>query len=67
MERIPEAGHNGGHVMSDVVARIEAALQRSEAAVERLGQRNRLLRTAARDAVAGLDRVIRAERLKRNG
>jgi hypothetical protein len=44
--------------MSDVLARIESALQRSEAAAERLGQRHRGLRNAARDTLAGLDRLL---------
>jgi hypothetical protein len=53
--------------MSDVIARIESALERAETAVERLGKRNKLLRSAARDAVAGLDQLIRAERQKVDG
>jgi hypothetical protein len=46
--------------MSDVLARIESALQRSEAAAERLGQRHRGLRSAARDTLAGLDALLQA-------
>lgn len=53
--------------MSDVLARIESALQRSEAAAARLGHRHRGLRVAARDTLAGLDRLIQTERRKSNG
>lgn len=52
--------HSGVSDMSDVLARIESALQRSEAAAERLGQRHRGLRNAARDTLAGLDRLLQA-------
>jgi hypothetical protein len=53
--------HSGVSDMSDVLARIESALQRSEAAADRLGQRHRGLRNAARDTLAGLDRLIQAK------
>ena len=52
--------HTGVTNMSDVLARIEAALQRSEIAAERLGQRHRGLRNAARDTLAGMDRLLQA-------
>ncbi|MFN7398149.1 MAG: hypothetical protein ACK5SX_03580 [Sandaracinobacter sp.] len=53
--------------MSDVLARIESALQRSEAAAERLGQRHKGLRSAARDTLAGLDRLLQADRRRADG
>jgi hypothetical protein len=53
--------------MSDVFARIESALQRSEAAAEKLGQRHRGLRQAARDTLAGLDRMIDTQRRRADG
>lgn len=56
-----------GQEMADVLARIESALQRSEAAAERLRQRQRGLRSAARDTLHGLDRLIEAERSRANG
>lgn len=52
--------HSGVSDMSDVLARIESALQRAEAASERLGRRHRGLRNAARDTLAGLDRLLQA-------
>lgn len=53
--------------MSDVLARIEAALVRSEIAAARLGRRHRGLRIAARDTLAGLDRLIQTQGRKSNG
>jgi hypothetical protein len=47
--------------MSDVLARIESALRRSEAAAERLGQRHRGLRNAAKDTLVGIDRLLQAD------
>jgi hypothetical protein len=52
---------------SELLARIEAALHRSEAAAERLGQRHRGLRSVALDTVGTLDRLIEAEKQKANG
>lgn len=57
----------GGQEMSDLLARIESALQRAELAAERLRQRNRGLRNAARDTLTGLDRLIESERKRANG
>lgn len=59
--------HTGVSDMSDVLARIESALQRSEAAAERLGQRQKGLRSAARDTLAGLDRLLQADRRRADG
>jgi len=59
--------HTGVSDMSDVLARIESALQRSEAAAERLGQRHKGLRSAARDTLAGLDRLLQADRRRADG
>ncbi|MBS3960476.1 MAG: hypothetical protein KGZ61_01385 [Sandarakinorhabdus sp.] len=50
--------------MIDLLARIEAALARSEAAAEKLTRRHRALRDAANDALADLDRVIEAGKRK---
>lgn len=52
--------HSGVSEMSEVLARIESALQRAEAAADRLGRRHRGLRSAARDTLAGLDRLLQA-------
>ena len=57
----------GGQEMSDLLARIESALHRAELAAERLRQRNRGLRNAARDTLTGLDRLIENERKRANG
>ena len=57
----------GGQNMTDVLARIESALQRSEAAAERLRQRHRGLRSAARETITGIDRLIEVERARSNG
>lgn len=46
--------------MIDLLARIEAALVRSEAAAEKLTRRHRALRAAANDTLADLDRAIEA-------
>lgn len=61
------AGTKGVSDMSDVVARIEAALQRAEAAAERLDRRQLRLTLVARSTLAGLDRLIEAERLNAHG
>lgn len=53
--------------IGDVLARIETALARSEAAAERLGQRHKGLRSAARDTLAGLDRLLLAGSQQTNG
>jgi hypothetical protein len=53
--------------MSELLTRIEAALQRAEAAAERLGRRHAGLRIAARDTVANLDRLIESEKRSANG
>lgn len=52
--------HSGVSDMGDVLARIDSALQRAEAASERLGRRHRGLRIAARDTLAGLDRLLQS-------
>lgn len=52
--------HTGVSDMGDVLARIESALQRSEAAADRLSRRHRGLRNAARDTLAGIDRLLQA-------
>lgn len=63
--------HSGVSEMSDVLARIESALQRAEAAADRLSRRHRGLRIAARDTLAGLDRLLhagnRAEGVRHDG
>lgn len=59
--------HTGVSEMSDVLARIESALRRAEAAAERLGQRHRGLRSAARDTLAGLDRLLQAQGRRSDG
>ncbi|MGL6043335.1 MAG: hypothetical protein ACRC1J_05375 [Sandaracinobacteroides sp.] len=53
--------------MSDLLARIETALQRAEAAADRLGRRHTGLKIAARDTVANLDRLIESEKRSANG
>jgi hypothetical protein len=53
--------------MSDVLARIDSALQRAEFAAERLGQRHKGLRNAARDTLAGIDRLLQADGRRSNG
>lgn len=60
-------GSGFGPEMGDMLVRIESALQRAESAAERIGQRHKGLRLAARDTLAGLDRLIQAERRKSNG
>ncbi len=57
----------GDMQMTDLLARIEAALQRGEAAAERLDKRHRGLRAVAQETVAGLDRLIEAERQRSHG
>jgi hypothetical protein len=57
----------GDTAMTDLLARIEAALQRGEAAAERLDRRHRGLRAVAQETVAGLDRLIEAERRRTHG
>lgn len=59
--------HSGVSEMSEVLARIESALGRAEAAAERLGQRHRGLRSAARDTLAGLDRLLQAQGRRSDG
>lgn len=44
--------------LTDGLARAQAALARAEAAAARLEARHRALRSAARDTVAGLDRLL---------
>jgi|GEM_PF-3345365 hypothetical protein len=46
----------------DLIARIEAALARGEAAAARLERRHAILRQAARETLDGLDRLIEVER-----
>lgn len=53
--------------MTDLLTRIEAALQRGEAAADRLDRRHRGLRAVAQQTIAGLDRLIEAERQRNNG
>jgi hypothetical protein len=53
--------------MTDVLARIESALQRSEAAAARLDRRLSGLRSAASDTISGLDRLIQSEKRKSHG
>ena len=57
----------GGQDMTDVLARIESALRRSEAAAERLRQRHRGLRNAASETLSSLDRLIESERMRSHG
>ncbi len=59
--------HTGVSEMSDVLARIDSALQRAEFAAERLGQRHKGLRSAASDTLAGIDRLLQADRRRFNG
>lgn len=53
--------------MTDLLARIDAALRRGEAAAERLERRHRTLRHAAQETVEGLDRLIEVEKRRANG
>lgn len=53
--------------MIDLLARIEAALRRSEAAADQLAQRHRKLRTAANDTLSDLERLIEAEKRRADG
>jgi hypothetical protein len=53
--------------MTDVLARIEAALKRGEAAAERLDRRHSHLKKAAESTLSGLDRLIESERRRANG
>ncbi len=53
--------------MSDVLARIEAALARGEAAADRMDRRHNKLRQVAQSTIASLDRLIEAERMKAHG
>jgi hypothetical protein len=53
--------------MTDVLARIEAALKRGEAAAERLDRRHSNLKKVAESTLSGLDRLIEAERRRANG
>lgn len=53
--------------MTDVLARIEAALKRGEAAAERLDRRHNRLKIAAESTLSGLDRLIESERRRSNG
>ena len=53
--------------MTDVLARIEAALKRGEAAAERLDRRHNHLKKAAESTLSGLDRLIESERRRANG
>lgn len=46
----------------DVLARIDAALSRGEAAAERLDRRHNHLKKAAETTLSGLDRLIERER-----
>ncbi len=57
----------GGSDMTDVLARIEAALKRGEAAAERLDRRHNNLKKVAESTLSGLDRLIEAERRRANG
>lgn len=53
--------------MTDVLARIEAALKRGEAAAERLDRRHSSLKKAAESTISSLDRLIDSERRRANG
>lgn len=53
--------------MTDVLARIEAALKRGEAAAERLDRRHSHLKKAAESTLSSLDRLIDSERRRANG
>ncbi|MGQ5701253.1 hypothetical protein ACUJ46_04275 [Sandaracinobacteroides sp. A072] len=53
--------------MTDILARIDAALRRAETAADRLDRRHRALRTATRETVSELDRLIEVERRRSNG
>ena len=53
--------------MPELLARIESALQRAEVAAERLRQRHRGLRSATRDTLTHLDRLIDSERTRSHG
>lgn len=64
MEMPEERGESG---VTDVIARIERALQRGEAAADRLDRRHRGLRAVAQETVAGLDRLIEAEKQHAHG
>jgi hypothetical protein len=46
--------------MIDLLMRIEAALQRAEAAADRLTKRHQRLRAAANDTLCDLDRMLAA-------
>lgn len=50
-----------------LLQRIEAALQRGEAAAERLSRRHGSLRAVAKDTLVSLDRLIEGERRRSNG
>lgn len=53
--------------MSDVLARLEAALKRGEAAADALDRRHARLKSAAEETLSGLDRLIEAERRRMHG
>lgn len=53
--------------MTDVLARIEAALNRGEAAAERLDRRHSRLKKAAESTISSLDKLIESERRRVNG
>jgi hypothetical protein len=50
-----------GGELADSLARIEAALARAETASAALQARHHALQSAARDTVAGLDRLLAAD------
>lgn len=53
--------------ITDVLARIEGALQRGEAAAEQLHHRHHHLKKAAKTTLSGLDSLIESERRRANG